>query len=159
MRLTLRAGGAGASGSGEQPSALERIQKETSRLRKKQKVHIPIQLVLVIFTAYWALGACMFSYWEKEWDYFDGVYFCFVTFSTIGFGGAHLLLVSGLLLFLELFCTLHLRQLLLDYTTDVHVVHVLVRADLVPGTEDGSTNKLAVVCLYLLGGLAMMSAH
>lgn len=89
----MRACGCAGAASDEQhnqQSALERIQKETSRLRKKQKVHIPIQLVLVIFTCYWMLGAWLFASWEK-WNYFDGIYFCFVTFSTIGFGGALLL--------------------------------------------------------------------
>lgn len=56
---------AGGSSEGQQQSALERIQKETTRLRKKQKVHIPIQLVLVIFAGYWALGAWMFATWRR----------------------------------------------------------------------------------------------
>ena len=31
-------------------------------------------------------GAFLFSFWETDWDYLEGSYFCFVTLSTIGFG-------------------------------------------------------------------------
>jgi hypothetical protein len=45
-----------------------------------------VMLVLAIFTVIIAVSAsAVYSYMEK-WNYFDCIYFCFVTFSTIGFG-------------------------------------------------------------------------
>ncbi|OQR77156.1 potassium channel subfamily K member 18-like [Tropilaelaps mercedesae] len=41
---------------------------------------------MAIITLYICAGAFLFSFWEKEWDYLEGSYFCFVTLSTIGFG-------------------------------------------------------------------------
>lgn len=35
---------------------------------------------------YLACGAGMLLIWEKEWRFFEGFYFCFITMTTIGFG-------------------------------------------------------------------------
>lgn len=49
-------------------------------------VIVPIYVSLLLITGYIALGALLFTVWEKDWDYLIGCYFCFVTLSTIGFG-------------------------------------------------------------------------
>ena len=41
---------------------------------------------LLLIGGYLAVGALLFTLWEKDWTYLVGFYFCFVTLSTIGFG-------------------------------------------------------------------------
>ncbi|XP_054269562.1 TWiK family of potassium channels protein 7-like [Macrosteles quadrilineatus] len=43
-------------------------------------------LATSILLVYIAIGSIVFISWEKEWTFFDGFYFCFVTMTTIGFG-------------------------------------------------------------------------
>lgn len=47
--------------------------------------HVPIIATIGVLSAYIFSGAVIFSYWEN-WTYLDGAYFCFITFTTIGFG-------------------------------------------------------------------------
>lgn len=51
----------------------------------QDKVHVPISLCLFILIAYVSIGGMLFSNWES-WTVYDGIYFCFITLSTIGFG-------------------------------------------------------------------------
>ena len=54
--------------------------RETEKLEIKTAIVAFIFLLLIIFLP--AIG-----FWKfEEWDYFDSVYFCFVTLTTIGFG-------------------------------------------------------------------------
>lgn len=50
-----------------------------------ERVHVPISLCLFILIAYVSIGGILFSGWES-WEVHDGIYFCFITLSTIGFG-------------------------------------------------------------------------
>jgi len=47
---------------------------------------VPITVSLLLITSYLAVGALLFTLWERDWTYLIGFYFCFVTLSTIGFG-------------------------------------------------------------------------
>ncbi|XP_074598656.1 potassium channel subfamily K member 18-like isoform X2 [Brevipalpus obovatus] len=49
------------------------------------QVHVPIMLCLIILIAYVSIGGILFSGWES-WEVHDGIYFCFITLSTIGLG-------------------------------------------------------------------------
>ena len=51
-----------------------------------KQVKVPILVSLMLITGYIGLGALLFSFWEEDWSYLIGCYFCFVTLSTIGFG-------------------------------------------------------------------------
>ena len=55
------------------------------RLRKSDKVRVPIVVSLMVIVLYIIGGAALFASWEN-WDYLEGSYFCFITLSTIGFG-------------------------------------------------------------------------
>ena len=46
---------------------------------------MPIVATLGILAAYILMGAAIFSFTEN-WSILDGAYFCFITFTTIGFG-------------------------------------------------------------------------
>ena len=48
-------------------------------------VTIPVTSCLFVLFAYIALGTILFANWEN-WTYMDGVYFCFISLLTIGFG-------------------------------------------------------------------------
>jgi hypothetical protein len=47
--------------------------------------HVPILATIGVLTAYIMAGAVIFSITEG-WNILDGAYFCFITFTTIGFG-------------------------------------------------------------------------
>lgn len=47
--------------------------------------HVPIVATLGVVTAYIFAGAGIFAITEN-WSVLDGAYFCFITFTTIGFG-------------------------------------------------------------------------
>ncbi|CAF3143707.1 unnamed protein product [Rotaria socialis] len=47
--------------------------------------HVPIVATLAVLALYIAMGALLFAQWEN-WHVLDGAYFCFITFTTIGFG-------------------------------------------------------------------------
>lgn len=48
-------------------------------------VSVPITVNLIIIFAFLFVGAVIFSSWEN-WSLVTGLYFCFVTLTTIGFG-------------------------------------------------------------------------
>ncbi|CAF0806099.1 unnamed protein product, partial [Didymodactylos carnosus] len=50
-----------------------------------EKRHVPIVATLAVLALYIAMGALLFAQWER-WPVLDGAYFCFITFTTIGFG-------------------------------------------------------------------------
>ncbi|XP_041349108.1 potassium channel subfamily K member 4-like [Gigantopelta aegis] len=59
---------------------------EEEKPAKEEPVRVPIIVSFIIVSSYIFGGAVIFSWWEKDWDYLIGSYFCFITLSTIGFG-------------------------------------------------------------------------
>lgn len=53
--------------------------------REHAEFWIKLSTSLVLFLAFWLLGAMVFHFTE-DWSYFTAFYFCFVLFTTIGFG-------------------------------------------------------------------------
>lgn len=63
--------------------------KGIARMMKTEdnkRVTVPIYISLMLIAGYIAIGALLFTLWEKDWDYLIGSYFCFITLTTIGFG-------------------------------------------------------------------------
>lgn len=56
------------------------LQSESEEAR-----HVPIVATLAVLALYICMGALLFAQWER-WPVLDGAYFCFITFTTIGFG-------------------------------------------------------------------------
>ncbi|XP_070570102.1 transcriptional regulator ATRX homolog [Ptychodera flava] len=54
--------------------------------RRNDEFEVPITPVLVLFLSYIMVGAILFSQLIEEWDIATGIYFCFITLTTIGFG-------------------------------------------------------------------------
>lgn len=49
-------------------------------------VTIPVVVTLMFMAGFIFCGTLLFAMWEKNWDYVERSYFCFITLSTIGFG-------------------------------------------------------------------------
>ncbi|XP_078497317.1 potassium channel subfamily K member 18 [Lissotriton helveticus] len=64
-------------------SAMEDFDKIGKELNK---LNVPIFLIAFIVVAYTLCGASILLIWEKDWNYVDAFYFCFITLTTIGFG-------------------------------------------------------------------------
>jgi hypothetical protein len=58
---------------------------EDSNSMDYRKITVPISITLFILSSYILLGGILFKTLE-EWTVLDGVYFCFITLSTIGLG-------------------------------------------------------------------------
>lgn len=58
---------------------------EDSYSNDYKKITVPISITLFILSTYIILGGVIFHSIE-EWSVLDGVYFCFITLSTIGLG-------------------------------------------------------------------------
>lgn len=43
-------------------------------------------IALMFLLLYMSIGALLLTLWEKQWSFFEGFYFCFITMTTIGFG-------------------------------------------------------------------------
>lgn len=50
------------------------------------EVNVPLHVVLVLACIYIVILAGTLRLWESQWDFFDALYFSFVTLTTIGFG-------------------------------------------------------------------------
>lgn len=79
---------------------IQRLEKEDIRLspeeafsqmrqlRREVKLHqanLSLLATIIVFVVFWLVGGLIFCYIE-DWNYFDGVYYCFVTLLTIGYG-------------------------------------------------------------------------
>ena len=82
-------GGGGGSGGKKQPTAAEETEIleffEMHHNNDYKKITVPISLSLAILILYIFLGGMIFKSLE-EWTLLDGIYFCFITLSTIGLG-------------------------------------------------------------------------
>ncbi len=71
------------SANGAKPEILDLFEDNVSINYKK--ITVPISITLLILSTYIILGGIIFRTLE-EWSILDGVYFCFITLSTIGLG-------------------------------------------------------------------------
>ena len=59
------------------------------RVFNRELENAEIKSAVIAFGLLWLIiliPAIVYCYVEKQWDYLDAVYYCFITFSTIGFG-------------------------------------------------------------------------
>ncbi|XP_055976304.1 potassium channel subfamily K member 18 [Sorex fumeus] len=54
--------------------------------RQVERLDIPLAVIVLVVFAYISCAAALLPIWEKELDFEDAFYFCFVTLTTIGFG-------------------------------------------------------------------------
>lgn len=68
------------------PRTVLRLKKGLTIFLLIWSTQVPVTVSLLLVIGYLALGALLFTLWERDWTYLVGFYFCFVTLSTIGFG-------------------------------------------------------------------------
>ncbi|XP_043836327.1 potassium channel subfamily K member 18 [Dromiciops gliroides] len=71
--------------------------------KKIEKFDVPILLIVFVVTAYISFGAAILPFWETHMDFETAFYFCFITFTTIGFGDIQLDETS-----IFLFCSIYI---------------------------------------------------
>lgn len=74
-----------------------RFEDYRKNLAKAQRNEFWLKLSIsaFLFACFWLVGAAIFSAIEADWSYFDGFYFVFVVFTSIGYGDFHPTSSSG----------------------------------------------------------------
>lgn len=74
-----------------------RFDQYRKNLAKAQRNEFWLKLSIsaFLFACFWLVGAAIFSAIESNWSYFDGFYFVFVVFTSIGYGDFHPTSSSG----------------------------------------------------------------
>lgn len=62
------------------------LKETTDYFEVDDEFNLPPWVAILLLVSYIMLGAAMFIQWEKNWSYFEAVYFVFISMSTIGFG-------------------------------------------------------------------------
>ncbi|KAM0754917.1 voltage-gated potassium channel [Meredithblackwellia eburnea MCA 4105] len=59
--------------------------KKEMEAEQAREFRLKIGTALTLFWSFWLIGSMVFSFTEK-WTYFEGMWFCFIFFTTIGYG-------------------------------------------------------------------------
>ncbi|KAG0307783.1 hypothetical protein BGZ98_009788 [Dissophora globulifera] len=78
---------------------LQKAEKRQAHKETMREYRVRLLLSAVMFVAYWLIGGIVFSFLET-WDFGTAIYFCFITFTTIGYGDLIPLSVAGRAIFL-----------------------------------------------------------
>ncbi|KAF8067790.1 hypothetical protein FPV67DRAFT_1493564 [Lyophyllum atratum] len=70
-----------------QRTAAQQYQELRASVEQEEKwaFYVRLTLVLLVFFAFWTIGSAIFMTTEK-WSYGTAIYFCFIAFTTIGYG-------------------------------------------------------------------------
>ncbi|KAH8927374.1 voltage-gated potassium channel [Atractiella rhizophila] len=80
----LRKVGTGSESEKEQELAFKRFRREMED-EEMEEYLTKIGLSVLLFFFFWVVGTIVFHFTER-WNWFDSFWFCYVTFSTIGYG-------------------------------------------------------------------------
>lgn len=62
-------------------------QSDRSSVNYKLLTYTHLALIAIfVFVMFFLIPAAIFSFVENEWNYLDGLYYCFISLSTIGLG-------------------------------------------------------------------------
>lgn len=67
--------------------------------QQSRMLHRQLEFSILFFLVFWFFGALIFKYTEN-WTYFNAFYFCFVSFTTIGYGDITIKSYPGLVIFI-----------------------------------------------------------
>ncbi|KAI9290755.1 voltage-gated potassium channel [Neoconidiobolus thromboides FSU 785] len=85
-----------------EPQNASKIRRKQRKLLNNEKWTLltrQLQFSILSLILFWFLGAVIFMLIE-DWTYFDAVYFCFVSFTTVGYGDITIKTFPGILAFI-----------------------------------------------------------
>ncbi|KAJ2804825.1 Potassium channel [Coemansia guatemalensis] len=101
MRNKVRGRGQGRDGSKGGKAQRQKHKHKHKHRKTRRDITRQLWAALIINVAFWLASAGLFYAFErKEWNYFDAMWFCYVAFTTIGYGDITPATTEGMVTFI-----------------------------------------------------------
>lgn len=117
---------------------IRKLRLQASREEADELIY-KINAAFWTFISFWLIGAMIFQFTEPSWTYFDSMYFCFIAFSSIGYGDFVPQSLAGRACFIG-YAFLGVGALTFLFSVITECVRTYMRTH-VKGLEDKGRNK------------------